>query len=36
VLHFNGWGRNKYPEWRGLFARMHDPLIRPRSVAASQ
>ncbi|HSB10214.1 MAG TPA: NPCBM/NEW2 domain-containing protein [Blastocatellia bacterium] len=21
VLHFCGWGRNKYPEWRGIFAR---------------
>ncbi|MEW6734676.1 MAG: NPCBM/NEW2 domain-containing protein [Acidobacteriota bacterium] len=27
VLHFNGWGRNKYPEWRGLFAGVPDPLI---------
>ena len=34
VLHFNGWGRNKYPEWRGLFARMPDPRIRPGSASS--
>jgi predicted O-methyltransferase YrrM len=27
VLHFNGLGRHKYPEWRGLFARVKEPLI---------
>ena len=27
VLHFNGPGRNKYPEWRGLFARVGDPVV---------
>jgi len=26
VLHFGGVGRRKYPEWRNLFARVHDPL----------
>jgi predicted O-methyltransferase YrrM len=26
VLHFNGLGRHKYPAWRGLFARVPDPL----------
>jgi predicted O-methyltransferase YrrM len=26
VLHFNGPGRNKYPEWRGRFARVDEPL----------
>ena len=28
VLHFNGLGRNKYPEWRGRFARVAEPLRR--------
>lgn len=28
VLHFGGAGRNKYPAWRGLFARP-SPLARP-------
>lgn len=27
VLHFNGCGRHKYPEWRGLYARVADPLV---------
>ena len=27
VLHFSGAGRNKYPEWRGLFAQIPDPLV---------
>ena len=27
VLHFNGNGRLKYPEWRNQFARISDPLI---------
>ncbi|HEX8318600.1 NPCBM/NEW2 domain-containing protein [Longimicrobium sp.] len=26
VLHFNGLGRHKCPEWRGLFARAGDPV----------
>jgi predicted O-methyltransferase YrrM len=28
VLHFNGPGRGKYPEWRNLFAQVRDPLVR--------
>lgn len=28
VLHFSGRGRRKYPEWRGLFARVAEPLAR--------
>jgi hypothetical protein len=24
ILHFCGWARNKYPEWRGHFARAAD------------
>lgn len=27
VLHFNGLGRHKYPEWRNLFAQVSDPLV---------
>lgn len=27
VLHFSGVGRHKYPEWRGLFAHVTDPLV---------
>jgi predicted O-methyltransferase YrrM len=27
VMHFNGNGRYKYPEWRNLFARVSDPLV---------
>jgi predicted O-methyltransferase YrrM len=27
VLHLNGLGRNKYPEWRGLYAHIPDPLV---------
>jgi hypothetical protein len=27
VLHFCGWGRDKYPEWRGFFAQAHDQLV---------
>ncbi len=27
VLHFNGLGRHKYPEWRNLFARVANPLV---------
>ena len=27
VLHFNGLGREKYPEWRNLFAQISDPLV---------
>jgi predicted O-methyltransferase YrrM len=27
VLHFSGVGKTKYAEWRGLFARVPDPLI---------
>ena len=27
VLHFSGSGRRKYPRWRGLFARVPDPLV---------
>jgi predicted O-methyltransferase YrrM len=27
VLHFSGAGRNKYPQWRNLFARVVDPLV---------
>jgi predicted O-methyltransferase YrrM len=27
VLHFSGAGRHKYPEWKGLFARVSDPLV---------
>lgn len=27
VMHFNGNGRHKYPEWRNLFARVSDPLV---------
>jgi len=27
VLHFGGAGRRKYPEWRNIFARVHDPLV---------
>jgi predicted O-methyltransferase YrrM len=27
VLHFNGPGRGKYPEWRNLFAQVTDPLV---------
>lgn len=26
VLHFSGVGRNKHPAWRGLYARVPDPL----------
>lgn len=26
VLHFNGVGRNKYPEWRNLYANVAEPL----------
>jgi predicted O-methyltransferase YrrM len=26
VLHFNGLGRHKYPEWRGHYARVADPV----------
>jgi predicted O-methyltransferase YrrM len=26
VVHFNGLGRHKHPEWRKLFARVSDPL----------
>jgi predicted O-methyltransferase YrrM len=26
VLHFSGGSKRKYPEWRGLFARVPDPL----------
>lgn len=29
VLHFNGLGRQKYPEWRNLFGRVEDPLVGP-------
>ncbi len=29
VLHFSGAGRRKYPEWRGLFAHVPDPLVGP-------
>ena len=40
VLHFSGPGRDKYPECKGLFARVADPLpagrdgIRTRSSSA--
>ncbi len=27
VLHFSGAGRQKYPEYKGLFARVSDPLV---------
>jgi predicted O-methyltransferase YrrM len=27
VLHFLGWGRNKYPAWRNIFSRVSDPLV---------
>jgi predicted O-methyltransferase YrrM len=27
VLHANGWGRNKYPQLRGLYAKVPDPLV---------
>lgn len=27
VIHFNGLGRNKYAEWKNLFARVSDPLM---------
>jgi predicted O-methyltransferase YrrM len=27
VLHFSGGGRRKYPTWRGLFAKVLDPLV---------
>jgi predicted O-methyltransferase YrrM len=27
VLHFSGAGRHKYPEWKGLFASVRDPLV---------
>lgn len=27
VLHFNGLGRNKYSQWRNLFAAVPDPLV---------
>jgi predicted O-methyltransferase YrrM len=27
VLHFSGWGRHKYPNWRGRFASVPDPLV---------
>nr|HET6901520.1 class I SAM-dependent methyltransferase [Ktedonobacteraceae bacterium] len=27
ILHFNGNGRHKYPEWRNLFARVSNPLV---------
>lgn len=27
ILHFNGCGRPKYPEWRMLFAQVQDPLV---------
>jgi predicted O-methyltransferase YrrM len=27
ILHFHGYGRGKYPEFRGLFARVPDPLL---------
>jgi predicted O-methyltransferase YrrM len=27
VLHFNGCGRHKYPEWRGLYASVANPLV---------
>jgi NPCBM/NEW2 domain len=26
VLHFRGWGRNNYPEWRGHFARASEQI----------
>jgi predicted O-methyltransferase YrrM len=26
ILHANGWGRQKYPELRGLYARVEEPL----------
>lgn len=29
VLHFSGVGRKKYPEWRGLFAHIPDPVVGP-------
>jgi predicted O-methyltransferase YrrM len=27
ILHANGWGRNKYPQLRGLYAGVADPLV---------
>lgn len=27
IMHANGWGRNKYPDLRGLYASVPDPLV---------
>jgi predicted O-methyltransferase YrrM len=27
ILHANGWGRNKYPQLRGLYSSVSDPLV---------
>ncbi len=35
VLHFNGLGRHKYPEMRGQFARVEDPLVGSANSANS-
>lgn len=34
VLHFNGCGRHKYPQWRTLFAGVRDPLVGPTTPDA--